>query len=77
MTQLSADHEYYLRKRTDHDRDQRFNVKRTIPKIGAEGPQELLEEFESFEETFARTNPTSAREWAITLDEALVGKAKN
>ena len=66
----------YLRQRKEGDREARFKITRNIPKITAEGMVNLLDEFDEFETTFARTNPQSAKEWAMTLDDALEGKAK-
>jgi len=66
----------YFRHRRDGDREARFKITRNIPKITAEGPTTLLDEFDDFEATFAKTNPQSSKDWAITLDDALAGKAK-
>jgi hypothetical protein len=67
----------YLRQRRDGEREARFKINRNIPKITAEGAAGLLDEFDAFETTFARTNLQSAKDWAITLDDALEGKAKS
>jgi hypothetical protein len=67
----------YLCQRRDGEREARFKITRNIPKITAEGGTNLLDEFDLFESTFAKTNPQSAKDWAITLDDALDGKAKS
>ena len=76
MSDVQRQQADYLRQRRDGDREQRFKIHRNIPKITAEGAVSLLEEFDAFEETFGRTNPQSGKEWAMTLDDALEGKAK-
>ena len=59
------------------DREQRFKIRRDIPKISAETGQRLLDEFDEFEEVFVKTDPRRARDWALALEEALVGRAKS
>ena len=49
---------------------------RTIPKITEESGPVLLDEIDEFEKEFAKTNPKSMRDWAVALDEAVIGKAK-
>ena len=66
----------YIHRRQDVDRESRFKVHRSIPKITADGASSLLEEFTHFEQTFQRTNPRHAKEWVITLEDALDGAAK-
>ena len=39
----------YLKKKSDADRDKRFNLARQIPKISANMGSEFLEEMENFE----------------------------
>jgi ERCC4-type nuclease len=67
MSDIQRQQADYLRQRRDGDREARFKIHRNIPKITAEGAVSLLDEFDAFETTFARTNPQSAKDWAITL----------
>ena len=76
LTQITADQQRYLRRREDTERESRFRIQRTIPKISADNGQSLLEELEAFEEAFDKTNPTSTKEWCMAFEEALVGTAK-
>ena len=76
MGDIQRQHADYLRQRRDGELEARFKIHRSIPKITAEGAVSLLDEFDAFKTTFARTNPQSAKDWAITLDDALEGKAK-
>ena len=76
LAQIANQQHQYLRRREDTDRESRFRIQRSIPKIAAENGQKLLEELEVFEEAFAKTNPTTTKEWCMAFDEALVGSAK-
>ena len=66
----------YYQQRRDGDREARFKIHRTIPKITAENPMTLIDEFDDFETKITQTSPPSAKDWAITLDDALEGRAK-
>ena len=76
MSDVQRQQAEYLRQRQDGDREARFKIHRNIPQITAEGAGSLLDEFAAFEEAFGRANPQTGKEWAMTLDDALEGKAK-
>ena len=76
MTEAAEAQARFLDRRQDVERETRFKVSRNIPKITAENPMLLLDEFDAFEKAFEKTNPRSVKEWAITLDDALDGRAK-
>ena len=48
-----------------------------IPKITAENANVFLVEIEDFEREYARSNPRSVRDWVVTLEDALAGRAKD
>ena len=73
---VSEQNTRYFQGRAAADSEQRFKIKRDIPKISADSGRLLLDEFDEFEEVFSKTDPRSAKEWALTLDEALTGTAK-
>ena len=76
LTDIAESQDQYIRRKQDADRDTRFKINRVIPKITAETGTKLLDELDDFEVTFARTYPRSAKEWALTLDDSLTGKAQ-
>ena len=73
---IQRQNEFQTRKQ-EIERDRRFNLNRTIPKIGAETAAKFLEEIEVFEKEYAKTNPSGIKEWCMGLDDALYGRAKN
>ena len=77
MTRVLENQQNYLADRRTQEREQRFKLRRDIPKISATTGQQLLDEFDEFEEVFAKTDPRTARDWALTLEEALTGRAKH
>ena len=58
------------------DREKRFNLSRTIPKIAAETTGQFLEEIDNFEREYARTTPAGIKDWVLALEDALTGRAK-
>ena len=76
VIQVQGGNQRYFDNRAVTDREARFRIRRDIPKISAENGDKLLLEFDEFEEVFARTDPRHAKDWAMTLDEALTGRAK-
>ena len=50
----------YYQQRRDGDREARFKIHRTIPKITADKPMTLIDEFDDFETV--RANTTLGRE---------------
>ena len=61
LTQLVANQQTYLTDRRVQDRETRFKIQRTIPKISADKPEELLKEYEEFEKAFRRTQPRTGK----------------
>ena len=57
-------------------RERRYNIKREQIKIAATGVLELIDEFDSFETEFLKSQPQCGRDWAMMLEESLVGQAK-
>jgi hypothetical protein len=57
----------YFRYRRDGDRETRFKISRNIPKITSESGPVLMNELDAFEEAFAKSNPQSFKDWAMTL----------
>ena len=45
----------YYQQRRDGDREARFKIHRTIPKITADNPMTLIDEFDDFETKFVQT----------------------
>ena len=76
MGEVQRQQAEYLRQRRDGDREARFKIHRSIPKITADGATSLLDEFDAFEAAFTRANPQTGKEWAMTLDDALEGEGK-
>ena len=77
LTNVMENQHNYLADRRTQEREQRFKLRRDIPKISGATGQQLLDEFDEFEEVFAKTDPRTARDWALTLEEALTGRAKH
>ena len=75
LTQLVANQQGYLTERRVQDRENRFRIQRTIPKISADRPDELLKEYEEFEKAFRRTQPRTGKEWGQAFEESLIGMA--
>jgi len=76
ITRLQRQQVEYFRHRRDGDREARFKISRNIPKITSECGEALMRELDAFEEAFAKANPQSHKDWAMTLEDALEGKAK-
>ena len=70
LTQMSTEQTRYTRGRRDQDRETRFRIQRTIPTISADTGTTLLDEFDSFEEIYGRTNPSSPKDWVLSLEDA-------
>ena len=77
LTRSTTNLERMFQAKSHIDRDSRFKIQRTIPKITADDSYMLLEEYDDFEEAFIRTNPSNARDWCMALEEALIHKAKS
>ena len=73
LTQLVANQQGYLSDRRVQDRESRFKIQRTIPKVSADRPEEVLKEYEEFEKAFHRTQPRTGKEWGQAFDESLIG----
>ena len=71
FTEAAEKQANFLERRQDVERETRFKVNRNIPKVTAEEPMQLLDEFDAFEKAFEKTNPRTVKEWALTLDDAL------
>jgi hypothetical protein len=76
IAQIQRQQVDYFQQRRDGDREARFNISRSIPKITSESGALLMKELDAFEDAFAKTNPRSWKDWTITLEDALEGKAK-
>ena len=64
------------KRRGTMEREARFKITRTIPKITAQSATTLLEELEAFEEEVIKTEPASAKQWYQALEDALDGPAR-
>ena len=56
--------------------ERRYGIKREQVKIAAGGVLELIDEFDSFETEFLKSQPPCGRDWAMMVDESLIGRAK-
>ena len=63
-------------RRSIKDREDRFKITRSIPKINGADARTILEEFEAFEEEVIKTEPTTAKQWYQALEDALDGPAR-
>ena len=57
MAQATANQDRYFRGKQDQERDQRFKITRTIPKITGDNCMALLEEIDDFEEAYYEALP--------------------
>ena len=62
-------------RRSVREREERFKITRSIPKITASSAHTVLEELEAFEEEVIKTEPSSAKQWYQALEDALDGPA--
>ena len=74
-TQQAATTQVDVERRT-MTRERRYGIKRELIKIAAGGVLELIDEFDSFETEFLKTQPQGDRDWAMMFGESLIGRAK-